>query len=555
MADFDKISIDSTTYNVKDTTARNQAATNAANIAIQTSRIDNMASLPSGSTSGDAELIDIRVGADGVTYADAGTAVRTQVDGLKDIADNSIISQSTLQFTPEYYVTDKKGLGTNNTITNATAYSISSPIPLLPGQLIRIIGYGSASSVSMLSPTTEYGTPTSYVVAYPNTETECSATFLNTENVVQYVRCCWLTANSHTITVYNIQLEDISDIKFQSLFYKLDGTVTRVRYAADWTVSNYVCSTPFHLGNGETVHIFGRVATSIPAVIKCDKHGGNRSFVLDGASSSVTHYQYTANEDCYVMIQYHLGDADKEVNKTSNWNNGSIVTDKRHGTVCFIFDDGVTQDADIVNIFESKGLRCGFALISTTTVNNRVNEYLDYQKRGFSILSHSTDAEGMNDSSLNPYVIQQKFINSKSYLNRAGFDIQGWVTPNSQMYESFKPYLELPYNYAYTTYYGSYQEGNRAYNLFSDSPFDLWRLDMFSSTENCMLAIDQCINSFGFLTIYCHAANMQSTHLTRLSDLLDYIKTYISASKIKCLAPNEAFNYYYTVRRSDIITS
>lgn len=67
-----------------------------AEIAVERARINQFASLKEGSTTGDAELADIRVGADGTTYSSAGEAVRGQIGELKgDIDDISDIVKIT----------------------------------------------------------------------------------------------------------------------------------------------------------------------------------------------------------------------------------------------------------------------------------------------------------------------------------------------------------------------------------------------------------------------------------------------------------------------------
>lgn len=59
-----------------------ETAARTEDVAVLEARMDTFTALPAGSTAGDAELMDIRVGADGATYANAGDAVRGQVSNL-----------------------------------------------------------------------------------------------------------------------------------------------------------------------------------------------------------------------------------------------------------------------------------------------------------------------------------------------------------------------------------------------------------------------------------------------------------------------------------------
>ena len=111
-------------------------------IALQRTRIDNLTQLPAGSTTADAELLDIRVGLNGTSYDTAGNAVRGQAEEIYQILGPTELPIS--GWTDTFYIHADTGSVTANGL-----YSHSDYIPVHPFGSIDVFSQTSATALAV----------------------------------------------------------------------------------------------------------------------------------------------------------------------------------------------------------------------------------------------------------------------------------------------------------------------------------------------------------------------------------------------------------------------
>lgn len=193
-------------------------------IAVLSSRMDGFTKLGEGSTTGDAELEDIRVAYDGKTYSNAGTAVRSQVTELKETIDtnvsdlkNDIKNMAGLETITIVEKTNAV-IDVNLNINIAGSWRISNPIQVKKGFTYHYTCTSEAGKCAVAK-SDSLGNLIEMIQAGDST-----GDYTFDINFDGYIVLCWKVTTSPKITQYYNSVKNISEIKHDIETFQTETT-------------------------------------------------------------------------------------------------------------------------------------------------------------------------------------------------------------------------------------------------------------------------------------------------------------------------------------------
>ena len=270
-------------------------------IDVLVARMDTFSSLPSGSTSGNAELLDIRVGYDGQTYDSAGDAVREQVEDIHDDLDK--LNQTmygeyavAFNYTTGYYISSWGSIEENSD------FAYSDPIPVEQGDIVKFYGKGYSTAVSMISTCNADGTGiTPKVRSTDNTPQVFAYTCESTGYiVVSYNKNTdpWLKITRTTGLERRILGNEEIVFKYtKNQYISVAGIIE--------SSNGFAYSQPIKVYMGDVVDMYGRgYLTNVAMISTCASDGSNISVKVGSVDNLNRHYMYTCKTEGYIAVSF-----------------------------------------------------------------------------------------------------------------------------------------------------------------------------------------------------------------------------------------------------------
>lgn len=208
----------------------------------------------------------------------------------------------------------------------------------------------------------------------------------------------------------------------------------------------------------------------------------------------------------------------------------------------FVFDD-VYDDRDIVSLFDSKGVKCGFAFIARDDVINfQAKRYLDWHNKGYEILNHSIDANTIDQTNYPTYEdAYLALLTAKNRLETVGFVVNGFVAPSSTVRNDYKSIIGKLHAYGFINVNEDNTQSTPVDNL------KRYSIQATHDIETIKAYIDDCIANNRYCCFYGHARDFGTGDwsLEKLESVVDYLIAKRNLGLCNIGTPTDMVKLYY----------
>lgn len=335
-------------------------------------RIDNLAKLEEGSTTGDAELIDGRIGADGFIYDNIGTAIRSQFNEINGILVNKkdITGQIVKGF-----VMPNGNLGSGGDYVRTEYIEVTSGKYLFSGRIGNswgVCGYDKNKNfIKNIFPL------------------ETSKTYINKEFEITDENISYICASSlnigYGLSVVKIEtIHDVIDKKIPntSEIYKeierINDTIDILdeeSYFKENIDMCYYFNTAICIGDSITEGfrkngIYNFKNNSYPTYLSkfsgwnVTNAGVTGITTVDWWKNEKTKYDFTKYDVCFIMLGHNDDLSSNTVDKDTNNNDYNLYSDTVCGRYC-----------SIIEYIKEKNPNIKICIIEITSMNNQINKW------------------------------------------------------------------------------------------------------------------------------------------------------------------------------------